>query len=325
MKNTYPPVQKVRLFLFAAAAAVFIPACQTGELKDQVLVLSEKQTLLERQRDSLTQLVVQKSIALEKQTSGLNAVAAEKSALESKNKSLQSGLYSKGEQLKKAASVNEELVKAAAKKDVKADSLQKEIMTLQQRIAVTDAMIFEAQKTNSELAQMMKEKEERRIADSIAEASKPKPVPPPKESGFISITEAGGGFGLGDTSPDYSRSLISITSVAGYRINSHFIAGIGAGAHIYNGGAMIPLYIDMRYTFKDSKFSPYIVADGGMLFNISDLASSGVFINSGIGLLRKLNEKVILNLSVGGIIQGAPAGMRNTFVNIKGGVSFRGR
>jgi hypothetical protein len=326
MKNIRLIRQTVRLLLAAALPALFLTTgCKTGELKDQVMVLSQKEIQLVREKDSLMQLVMLKSQALDSKSADLNAVTAEKSTLETKNKTLQSGLYTKGEQLKKTTQANEELNKNVAQKEVKNDSLRKEIITLEQRIALIDAAMAEAQKSNSALALNLKEQEEKRIADSTALANKPKPVPPPKESGFISITEVGGGFGMGDVSSDYSRTLVSITTLAGYRINNHFITGIGAGGHFYNGGTLIPLYLDMRYTFRDSKFSPFIVADGGILFNISDFSTSGLFINPGIGLLRKLNNKTSLNISVGGLIKESPTGFRATFVNFRGGVSFRGK
>ena len=114
------------------------------------------------------------------------------------------------------------------------------------------------------------------------------------------------------------RQLVTVNTIAGYRVNNHFIAGIGAGANFYNGGTMIPLYLDFRYKFNQGKVTPFFVADGGVLFDPKGLSSSGLFINPAFGIAKKLNNKVSFHISGGLWVQEAPAGSRNSFLNIKG-------
>jgi len=195
---------------------------------------------------------------------------------------------------------------------------------LRDRIAAIDREMEASQKTSESLSQMLKEMEEQRIADSLKRAQAPK-VPVERDNGFINITHIGGGFGLGNTSVDYSRSLISVTNVFGYEINRHFLAGGGTGLHIYNGGLMAPVFLNMRYTFNGNKMLPFISGDGGVLLTFEDLGSSGLFINPAFGMTKKLSGKINLHISTGLLVQEAPSGMRNTFINIRGGVDFKGK
>ncbi len=88
---------------------------------------------------------------------------------------------------------------------------------------------------------------------------------------------------------------------------------------------MAPLYLNMRYTFNGNKLVPFISGDGGVLLTFEDLGSSGLFINPAFGMTKKLSGKINLHLSTGLLVQEAPSGMRNTFINIRGGVDFRGK
>lgn len=326
MENNYPLRQTARILFFIGLAVIFLlPGCKTGTLKDQVMMLSEKQAFLAGERDSLQRLLNVKTHEFDTVYADYNALSTDFKTLTTKNKSQQSGYYSRGEQLKKVTQENAEMSNSVGEQSAKNDSLQNELRYLQEKIAAIDKAMADAQRNNTTLAQTVKQQEEKIITDSIAEANEPVPPAIVKESGFISITEIAGGFGLGDVSVDYSRSLVSFNTIAGYRINNHFLTGIGTGVHAYNGGTLIPLYIDMRYTFKDTKLTPFIVADGGVLFNLKDFASSGLFINPAFGLTKRLNKKVSLNLSAGVLVQDAASGWRSSFINFKGGVVFRGK
>lgn len=313
------------LLLIGATVAFLLPGCKTGELKDQVTMLSEKLIFLAGERDSLQQLLVAKTHEFDATYKNYNTLSIDFKTLTTKNKSLQSGYYSTGVQLKKVTKENAEMSNSIVYQIVKNDSLQKELKYLQEKIAAIDKAIADAQMNNTALAQTIKQQEEKIITDSIAEATKPEPPVFVKESGFISITEIGGGFGLGDVSAITSKSLVSFTTIAAYRINNHFLAGIGTGVHAYNGGTMIPLYIDMRYTFKEAKFTSFIIADGGVLFNPKSFNSSGLFINPAFGLEKRLTERVSLNLSTGILIKQPPEWLKASFITLKGGVSFRGK
>lgn len=323
-KNSFKLTLKV-LLLIGTAVTYLLPGCRTGELKDQIIILTEKQTFLAGERDSLQRLLDVKTREMDSLNKGYTTLSTDFKTLTTKNRSLQSGYYSRGVQLKKAAQENAEVRNSMQFQLAKNDSLRQELKFLQEKIAAIDKAMADALVNNTTLAQIVKQKEEKIINDSIAEATKPKPPVVLKESGFISVTEVGGGFGLGDVSTEYSKSLISITTIAAFRVNDRFLTGIGTGAHVYNGGTLIPLYIDMRYTFKQAKFTPFLTADGGVLFNLENFNSSGLFINPSFGLEKKLSERIALHLSTGILVKEPPDWLKASFINFRGGITFRGK
>ena len=140
--------------------------------------------------------------------------------------------------------------------------------------------------------------------------------------GFITINELTAGIGLGVNDVPYSKSFIGFTTVNGYQIDSNFIAAVGTGLSFYNGGMLVPLFLDFRYGFNIDQYAPYIFADGGLLFNFSDFkGGTKLFINPGIGVRYYFPGKMAVTLGGGLLIQYGPA--RDTFINIKAGVSYK--
>ena len=141
-------------------------------------------------------------------------------------------------------------------------------------------------------------------------------------AGFITINELTGGIGLGETGPPYSKSFWGFTTVNGYQTDFNFIAAIGTGLSFYNGGMLVPLFLDFRYEFNLDQFKPYIFVDGGLLFNFSDFKEgTKLFINPGIGVKHYFSEKMSITLGGGLLIQYRPD--RDSFINIKAGVSYK--
>lgn len=313
----------IRLFLFASLA-IMIAACNTAELNEQVKAYTESQAKLAAQRDSLLQLVLQKSVALDARNNEYEVVANSQADLEKENKTLQSGLSLRERQLRLANQSNSELDKAVAGKNAINDSLLQEITKLHRKIASIDKDIEQQQEENISLEQSLKQQKEARIADSIALANKP-PVQVPRPLRYINITQIGGAFGLEEINPDFSRRIISVENISALELSPKFLAGIGAGINFYNGGAMVPFYLDVRYRFNDRKMMPFVSLDGGILISLEQIGQSGPFVNPMFGLRKKLNDKFSLNLSTGILCQYAPAGVRNSFLNIKGGLFFKGK
>lgn len=317
----------LELLLLALVIIFALRGCNVGDLQDEVALLNVNQTLLNSQRDSVQHLLDVKSTQYDSVFANYNYLSTELKKCNEQNKSIRSGYYKRGEELKRVNAENAIIAQTLNIMSSRNDSLQNELNMLNQRIASVENQKSQVEKISDSLSLSLKEKEEKMLADSIAEANKPIP---PKESGFISINEIGGGFGLANTEVDYSRSLLSVNTIAAYRFNKHFITGFGTGLSVYNGGTMIPLYLDFRYILRERKFTPFIVADGGFLFVLKDFSSSGFFINPAIGASRKLSEKTSLHLSTGLLMQAAPAGpssggYRRSFINIKAGISFKGK
>ena len=141
-------------------------------------------------------------------------------------------------------------------------------------------------------------------------------------SGFITINELTVGIGLGETGVPYSKSFFGITTVNGYQTDNNFIAAIGTGLSFYNGGMLVPLFLDFRYGFNIDQFNPYIFVDGGLLFNFSDFKEgTKLFINPGIGVRYYVSQKMAVTLGGGLLVQYRPS--RDAFINIKAGVSYK--
>lgn len=313
----------IRFSLFVSVAILLV-ACNTIGLKQQVEAYTANEAKLASQRDSLLQLVLQKSVALDARTVEYEVVVNDQNDLEKENKTLHSGLSSRDRQLRLAKQSNEQLDKAVAEKNAVNDSLLAEITILHRKIASINKDIETEQEANISLEQSLKQQAEERKADSTAYANKP-PVQVSRPLRYINMTQIGGALGLGDTEPDFSRRIISFENISALELSHQFIAGLGAGINFYNGGVMVPVFLDLRYRFNDRTLMPYVTVDGGILISLEKINQSGPFLNPMFGLKKKLNDKYSFNLSTGFLCQFAPAGSRNTFINIKGGLFFRGK
>lgn len=141
--------------------------------------------------------------------------------------------------------------------------------------------------------------------------------------GFITINELHFGIGIGDTNVPYSKSFFGFTTINGYQINKNFVAAAGTGLSFYNGGMLVPLFLDFRYRINLDKFTPYVFADGGLLLDFTDLiGGSKQFINPGIGGRYTFTKNLAANISAGILIQSGSL-YRYTFINFKTGVTYK--
>ena len=143
------------------------------------------------------------------------------------------------------------------------------------------------------------------------------------DGGFITINELTAGVGLGVTNVPYSKSYFGFTTINGYQINKSFVAAAGTGVLAYNGGVLIPLFLDFRYRFNTEPFTPFLWADGGFLLNFKDVVNeTKQFINPGVGIKYTFSRNFAANLGAGFLLQSG-AGNRDSFINFKGGVTYK--
>ena len=142
------------------------------------------------------------------------------------------------------------------------------------------------------------------------------------EPGFITINELTFGIGLGIIDVPYSKSFFGFTTVNGYQINKNFVAAVGTGLSFYNGGLLVPLFLDFRYRFNIGLITPYVFADGGLLLNFSDINVPKLFVNPGIGIIYSFSRNIAVNLGSGLLIQSGGSG-RDAFINLKAGVTYK--
>jgi hypothetical protein len=110
--------------------------------------------------------------------------------------------------------------------------------------------------------------------------------------------------------------------VNGYQVNKNIFFGGGIGVYFYESGALVPLFLDFRYSFNISNITPYIFADGGLLINFADLNTTKLFLNPGIGARYAVNRSLALNLGAGVLAQ-VDGTVRESFFNLKFGVVYK--
>lgn len=140
--------------------------------------------------------------------------------------------------------------------------------------------------------------------------------------GFVTINEATFGLGLSGMTYPFSKHFIGITSVNGYQVNKNIFLGGGIGIYFYESGALVPLFFDFRYSFYISNITPYLFGDGGLLLNFSDLNTTKLFINPGLGARYAISRSFALNLGAGVLAQ-VDGTVRESFFNLKFGVVFK--
>ena len=137
--------------------------------------------------------------------------------------------------------------------------------------------------------------------------------------GYITHNELTTGFGPGDVSVLYSKSFFGFNTIHGYQVNKQFVFAGGTGISFYNGGTLIPLFMDIRYRLKARLLTPYLYGDGGLLLNPK--GGSKMFINPGAGVRYNLNKNLGLTLGAGFWMQMGET--RDSFVNVKAGITFK--
>jgi hypothetical protein len=140
-------------------------------------------------------------------------------------------------------------------------------------------------------------------------------------SEFYTITELNCAYGLFSRGAPYSYYFLGINSINGYMIDRHIFTGLGFGFSFYDAGWMAPVYLDFRYNFKERKYTPYIFADGGFMFDLENFKlPSSLFMNPGFGFIRRINNQLSLNMGAGLFVQ--RINVRSSFINVKLGFMF---
>jgi len=137
--------------------------------------------------------------------------------------------------------------------------------------------------------------------------------------GYITNNEFTSGFGLGNVSLPFTKTFFGFNTIHGYQINRFFVISGGTGALFYNGGTLIPVFMDLRYRIHFNLFTPFLSGDGGFLLNPD--GASKMFLNTAAGLRYSLNEKLGATLATGLWIQMGET--RDTFINIKMGLVYK--
>jgi hypothetical protein len=185
------------------------------------------------------------------------------------------------------------------------------------------AMLKDKDALNQDQADVIKIQESRISSDSVASVAFVDSMRRVHTRQFFNATDLAGGIGLYNRKTPYSQYFYGLTTVNGIMIDNHFMGGLGIGLLNFDAGLVAPLFVEFRYSFGSSGFSPYVYTDGGFELKFGDFENSNLFINPGVGLTKKLNEKIALDLGLG-FYQHREA-IRSSFVNFKLGIVFLGK
>ncbi len=145
------------------------------------------------------------------------------------------------------------------------------------------------------------------------------------EQKFFTLTEFNSALGLVKINVPESNYYVGMSEVVGYKIKNNLWTGIGSGVMFYNGGTLLPLYLDNKYFLGQKELRSFFNFNIGSLIRLSGVeVTPRVFINPGYGLKFKLSPNTALLTSIGLLTQWVIEGTkhRDSFINFKIGVAF---
>lgn len=308
------------------AIIFLVRGCSTSDrFGSRIDSLTEKQAMLESERDSLKRELENRRINISNLAGEREDLKNRIKELEGRMKALSATSAARAARLKEAESENRELEGKYSAEAGRAAALRGELKDLNSRLADVQEELGRLRRDRDALLAENRMMEEKRMADSIAEAAKPEPVPERTYGWFVNSLELGGAYGLSVTAIDYTNWFAGITNVFGYAFSTRMTGGLGTGFQVYNGGAMVPLYLDFRYAFSSRRWTPFLVADGGLVFPLESLKMTGPFISPSVGLQRTISGRSALHLSAGVFTQMTPTTSRSTFILLRAGYTFNNR
>ncbi len=314
------------LFLVAVIVAIILLARACSNNKTQ---LEKTRVSMIRERDSLLREMKNtqdKYITVLKEKEYLNKSLSDETE---NNRQLQAektgGLYQLARSKKKIAEQTERMKSLAGLND----SLIITITGLQGKMADLNKKIDEKSRElegkdkdlsrindslnnkTSEVARINTAFEDQRMTDSIKYLPK-----------FVTGVELIGGYGLNTTNIPYARNLLGPNVFAGFEFNRRFMAGFGTGAHIFNGGTLMPIFLEFRYGFEAENYTPYIFSRGGPLLHFDSYAQSNLFLNAGIGMRHQISQNLAWNMGAGLYSHSSGISGRDSFITLDFGLIF---
>ncbi len=146
------------------------------------------------------------------------------------------------------------------------------------------------------------------------------------QPGFVSITELTGAIGLGLLNDGLSRYYYGITTVAAYQFARNIKAGGGIGFHVHEEATLVPVYLDIRYSFNAQEIVPFIAGAGGIMLDFTNIAdNTRIFINPSIGLKYVAATRKSVSFSTGLMVTTGGPNARKSFVNFRLGLELKSK
>lgn len=138
----------------------------------------------------------------------------------------------------------------------------------------------------------------------------------------ITINEFTAAAGLSKINVPYSHSMVGFTTIQGVEIDGNMVIALGTGLSSYNGGSLVPLFMDFRKRFYQyGKYTYCFFGDGGFLFKVSQRVEySKIFINPGFGVDYEISPYFSADAGLGLLVQ--QGARRDSFINFKLGITY---
>jgi hypothetical protein len=324
-ESALPMAAKIA-FLLAVAVVIFLLARACSNNKTQLentraTMLREKDSLLKEMKktqDDFNSVQTEKdnlARSLEKETGDNKQLQAEKAASQ----------WQLGKSNKKIAEQKDHINSLNGKND----SLLSVMNGLQSKMADLNSKINDCNKDNDakKLSINMlndtigkREAEINRINEAMKEQHRIDSLKlQPK---FVYGAGLLAGYGLNVKNIPYSHYFAGPDVFAGMEFRRRFLAGIGTGVHIFNGGTLMPLFLEFRYGFEEKKNTPFIYSRGGPLLHFGSYDLSNLFLNAGIGVRHQISENSAYNLGVGIYSHNSGTSGRDSFIEAEFGLIF---
>jgi hypothetical protein len=168
------------------------------------------------------------------------------------------------------------------------------------------------------------------VCRSASGQDKHKPVTINPSQGYANFYEITCAYGIGTTTEPYSKYYYGMTTSQGYQLNFYglnikrsIFGGLGTGIIVYNGGGLLPVFADLRFTWYKKKISPFVYGNTGFLFDFHDFFDNArMFINGGGGIKIKFDSNLFASFGTGLQIQMGNTS-RESFLNLRIGLGFK--
>jgi hypothetical protein len=317
----------VRIGLLLAAAVVIyllVRSCNDNRLKlesSRLLMIRERDSLanvIKDVRDHLASIKIENDTLFEKLSNEekYNRILLyEKINAQKQLRISNHTIKDQSEKISVLSEYNGSLLETIEDLQSRIDDLNRQIAQAENKAQVLDNTVTDLNESIKEKDQDLSKTVQTMAEQHLTDSARLYPV-------FVSAGEFESGLGINRTEVPYSQYFLGGSVLFGMEFNKRFLGGIGAGAHIFNGGTLMPLFLEFRYGFPIKSFTPYIFSKGGPLLDFGSYSHSNLFLNAGIGLRHQISEDLAFNFGTGIYSHNSRISGRDSFINFNIGIIY---
>lgn len=281
---------------------------ERDSLMNEIRKVQDRFVSLQTEKDNVSQ-------ALEKENAANKQLLSEKAGNIRQIRTSGAKISEQKERLNVISGKNDSLLAKITDLQGKMDELNRKIAETEKESEILNNNIAGLNNNIKEKDSVITKVNEALITEHITDSIKLLPV-------FVTAGELTSGLGMAQTQVPYSHYFIGGSVLFGMEFNKRFLAGIGTGAHAFNGGVLVPLFLEFRYGFPIRNYTPYIFSQAGALMNFSSYDRSNIYANGGIGLRHAINDNLAFNIATGIYTHSSGVSGRDSFLNFKVGLIY---